>query len=327
MPQASASLPLATLFDGTRLGAPRCFGGLTLVPLLRDQKAGPDVMLLEEGIAQQCLRVTEVSEAGIVNKIRVEHAGKLPLLILDGEQVLGEKQNRAFNASFVVRPGVSVDVPVSCVERGRWRYRPTAQAQGASAQEAREAMPSTRAGEGFTASGCTLSGEIRSRKLSRVTSSPSFDADQRAVWRDVDEYLTRTQVRSKTGAYDDGYRARARHVEEQLERAKPEPGQVGMAAVAGGCLVGMDVFGSTELYAKAWKKVLRGMLADDYGPVDGRTDPVKLVRLAMDMLTMPATTRTTLPGCGETILVRVGVLAMGAVALDGELVHAYAAQV
>ena len=334
MPKAATSnQPLSTLFAGTRLGLPRGFGGLTLVPLLRDGQAGPDAMLLEEGIAQGCTRVTESDEARYFHTIVVDHQGTAPLLVLNGEQILVEKNNHAFDESLVVLPGVNVKVSASWMdwEWERWPYRANAPPTSAAERESHEPMPTTHAGEGFRASEFTLTGSMRSRTLSRATRSQvtgfGFDGDQRAVWRDIDEYLTRIQARSETCAYDDEYRTRAREVEGLLERAKPEPGQVGMAAVAGDRLVGLDVFGSVVLYARAWKKVLRGVLADEYGPASERTDPVRLVEQVMDMLVMPGTNRATLPGCGETIRAVVGVLAMGAVALEGEVVHAYATQV
>ena len=40
--------------------------------------------------------------------------------ILAGEELVGAKQNRIVNATFLVAGQVSIEVPVSCVEAGRW---------------------------------------------------------------------------------------------------------------------------------------------------------------------------------------------------------------
>jgi hypothetical protein len=96
-PAKQSTHQVAKLFEGIRFGTPKRVEAVTLVPLIRDGDDGPDALLLEEGIRGGHSRVAEVSESGVVNAIRVEHDGALPLLILDGELVLGAKQNRLFN--------------------------------------------------------------------------------------------------------------------------------------------------------------------------------------------------------------------------------------
>ena len=41
------------------------------------------------------------------------------VFVMDGEEVVGGKQNRIVNASFLIAPKSEVALPVSCVER-RW---------------------------------------------------------------------------------------------------------------------------------------------------------------------------------------------------------------
>ena len=40
------------------------------------------------------VRITEISEGGSVPDLRVAKVGDLPLLLLDGQQLVGAKQNR-----------------------------------------------------------------------------------------------------------------------------------------------------------------------------------------------------------------------------------------
>ncbi len=307
MTAAARSPELTALFSKIRVGKPLAVGDITLVPLLLDSP-GADADLLEEGLAQGLTSLAEVSETGSVNSVRVTHSGVRMLLLVDGEQIVGAKQNRVVNASFLVPPGAAVNIPVSCVERGRWRYD----------------------APGFAASGTTLTSSARIEKLKRVATSVvakrGYDADQSAVWRDVDGYLERTQVGSVTSAFADGYRSRSVDVESQLAEVTPVAGQIGLAAVRGDKLVALDVLGSPDLYTRGWKKVARGMLAEVYDkaapPV---SDPAGVVAQALAAVAGATVTRTSAPGCGETLHGEAPGAVFGAVAYEGQVYHAVVA--
>lgn len=84
-------------------------------------QAGPDWLTLAE--AGDRVRTTEVDDEGSVPELRVANLGDLPLLLLDGEQLVGAKQNRILNMTVLVAAHSEVTIPVSCVEQGRWRYQ------------------------------------------------------------------------------------------------------------------------------------------------------------------------------------------------------------
>ena len=42
------------------------------------------------------------------------------VLLYDGEELVGAKQNRILNVSVLVGAGAKMPIPVSCVEQGRW---------------------------------------------------------------------------------------------------------------------------------------------------------------------------------------------------------------
>jgi hypothetical protein len=46
-----------------------------------------------------------------------------PVLILDGEELVGATQNRIADLTIVVAAGQTRRIPVSCVEAGRWVRR------------------------------------------------------------------------------------------------------------------------------------------------------------------------------------------------------------
>ena len=62
-------------------------------------------------------------QAGSVPFLKVANRADRPLLPLDGEELLGAKQNRILNTTVRVAAHTEVTIPVSCVEQGRWGYR------------------------------------------------------------------------------------------------------------------------------------------------------------------------------------------------------------
>jgi hypothetical protein len=301
--RAARSDDLASFVARLRPGAPIALGADVVVPVLLEG-GGPDADLLDEGIAAGITALREVNEHGEVGRVRVRHDGGKLLLLLDGDQLLGAKQNRVINASFLVAPGQEVDIPVSCVERGRWQYRARA----------------------FGASGVTMTGTARSRKLGRVSHSiitgSGYEADQAAVWQDVDDYLHQSRVFSATSSLDDGIAARKADTDQKLAALAPAPRQAGLALVRGGRVVLLDVFGSVDLYHRAWRKIAAGMLADS---AEATTDPATapaLVAAALATIAGDTPVRRAAPGTGDTLHGEVAGLAYGAVAFEGAVYHA-----
>jgi len=101
--------------------APVTHGSLTAVPLLAPNLDDADWLTLDE--AGDRVTVTEVSEAGSVPFLKVANGADQPLLLLDGEELIGAKQNRILNTTVLVAAHTEVTIPVSCVEQGRWAYR------------------------------------------------------------------------------------------------------------------------------------------------------------------------------------------------------------
>ena len=290
---------LGDLAAQVQTGTPVPIGAVTLVPLY-SKGEWLQADLLEESIARGHTTVTEVGEQGTVNLLSVHHQGPQVLLLLDGEEVVGAKQNRVFNASFLVPPGATVEIPVSCVEHGRWQYRSAA----------------------FASSERTLSSRARSSKLLRtsdsVTTVGRYDADQQAVWSDVEAYLDRTETRSPTAAFADAAERRLAAVENRIP--EPLPGQTGVAVVHGDRLVSIDILGSPDLFRRSWRKIARGILAEVYDGSTPATDAVTTVRTAIAQLASIPVARATPPGCGETLHGKEG-LAVGAVVRNGNVYH------
>jgi hypothetical protein len=166
----------------------------------------------------------------------------------------------------------------------------------------------------------------RSRKVSRVTHSVinglGYDAQQGAVWRDVDEYIERSQVVSRTSALEDALRSKRNVVEKGLAALRPREEQVGVALVRAGALVLLDLFGTAHLYARAHRKVLRGMLAD--ASEEGQAPPGarRAVADALATLSGAELQRVKAPGSGDTLHGRFDGYVGSVLVSEGRVYHA-----
>jgi len=239
----------------------------------------------------------------------VEHRGSKRLLIIDGEQITGGKQDRIFNSSFIVEPGSRTRIPVSCVERGRWRVCKS---------------------EKFTSSVTTLSASARANKLKSVTNSlfsrKLYESDQYEVWDSVEKVSGKRGVRSPTESYTDVFMGAREEIEEKIEDIKPMKDQVGIMVIHNGTFVSMDLFGSPSLFSRSFKKVIRGLLVDEFDQRDICDDPKnKTIMDSLEVFKNMSMSCNRAPGSGETIYGSTDKLVVTGICDRGVLYHAYAA--
>jgi hypothetical protein len=296
------------------LGTPVHIGNTAFVPLLLD---GAEVdnsayCVLDQALEAGTTKVTEISDQGSVREILVSHHGKGFLLLLDGEQVIGAKQDRIFNASFLIAPGSEVVVPVSCVERGRWGLR------------------SDDPGRDFGSSETTFVGSARGKKLRRVARNAvthgGWDADQHTVWTDVQGYLTSSGVRSRTSAFSDAYQANIRRTLSAVSYLEPCERQVGLAVVRNNRLVGLDIVAAPSLYLRIWKKLARGALAEVDPSRTVVQRPAEVVRRVCMAWKQAQLREQVAPGCGTTLHGMGETVAFGALRHEGKILHLMASE-
>ena len=104
-------------------GQPMRFAGLTMIPLLAREDTEPGYLTLDDALAGGAFRVSERSETGRVPELLVVNDTGHSVFVLDGEELVGAKQNRIVNLTILVPAKSRLTVPVSCVEAGRWRHQ------------------------------------------------------------------------------------------------------------------------------------------------------------------------------------------------------------
>jgi hypothetical protein len=181
MPTLSDVKPLA-LRDLTP-GAPVAHGALTVFHLLAGERPEPGWLTLAE--AGEAVTVEEVSEGGDVPTLHLTSAADRPVLVLDGEELIGAKQNRVLNTTVLVAAHSRLTIPGSCVEQGRWAYK------------------SAR----FVAGDTSLYATVRALKAAKVTAflraSGKHASDQGEIWEGVSYMAAAHDVESPTGALSD----------------------------------------------------------------------------------------------------------------------------
>jgi len=111
-----------TTLSGLTLSDPMNHGELTVFPLASDRSSPLSYLLLEDGLRKELVTIREVSEGGSVPELTVENRADKPVLIVDGEELVGAKQNRVANLTMLLAARKTTVIPVSCVEAGRWSY-------------------------------------------------------------------------------------------------------------------------------------------------------------------------------------------------------------
>jgi hypothetical protein len=106
-----------------KMGGKQSHLNMTIFPLLAPDAGEPDYMILEEALSQGAVEITEVSQGGSVPDLKLVNKSPNKLLVVDGEELVGAKQNRIVNATFLIAGLTEITIPVSCVEQGRWAYR------------------------------------------------------------------------------------------------------------------------------------------------------------------------------------------------------------
>ena len=100
-------------------GETQSFKNLQIIPLFTEGEEGPVYLTLKEALEKRLLVVKEVSAEASVPALKVINNADVSVLLLDGEELAGAKQNRVLNTSILVKKKSGLVIPVSCTEAGK----------------------------------------------------------------------------------------------------------------------------------------------------------------------------------------------------------------
>ncbi|MCX8159928.1 MAG: hypothetical protein N3G18_03225 [Candidatus Saccharicenans sp.] len=229
---------------GMELENPQKHEDMVLFPITARLNQGPDYLTLAEALEKGLFEVGEVGPGGSVPELKATNNGEKPVLLLDGEELRGAKQNRVLNTTIMIGPKSSVVIPVSCVEARRWHG------------------PSLR----MEKSEHMMAHYIRRKKMAQVHRNleinRSFRSDQSEIWADIDHLAHNLQVESPTGAMSDIYEAREKDLKAYLQAFSCIPEQKGLLVFIEGQPVGLEFVSRDAAFSRLFQKLLKSYVLE-----------------------------------------------------------------
>jgi hypothetical protein len=235
---------LINYLEQLQIGRKQSYKNLAVFPLLSKYMVTVDYLTLDEAMSQNAIDVVEIDKGGSVPELKVINKSDKMILILDGEELVGAKQNRIVNTTILIAASATTVIPVSCVEQGRWAYT----------------------SEKFTSGLRLMSPTIRSIKSEDVSlslsDSGSYQSDQSAIWREIRQKAFRRGAVTDSMEMAAIYRKETPAIKEYVDHFKLVDHQVGVVFLINGQVVGMDCFGKAQTFSKAYKKLTESYALD-----------------------------------------------------------------
>lgn len=226
------------------LAEPAVHGAIAVVPLVAPVYGGIEYLTMSEALELGQIEVTEVSKEGSVPDLKVINRGAEHVLLLDGEELRGAKQNRVLNSTILLQGKSEALLPVSCTERGRWTYR----------------------SEKFEDSGIMMSRHHRSYKNESVSfslrESRGHRADQGGIWENIDNLSAEAACSSPTSAMRDVFEGKREDISDYIDQIPAVDGQCGVLVFLAGMIAGLDLVGYPLAYAKLHRKILTSYIME-----------------------------------------------------------------
>ena len=232
------------LVEPLHLGDPDVHGPLAVFPIF-----GPaprmEYLSFAQGRALGAA-IKELEHGAAVNDLLVLNPTDHAILLYEGEEVVGAQQNRTFDVSVLVGARSQLQVPVSCVEAGRWDGH--------------------RHDESFSPAPQAAYPALRSMKNRAAHASVAAGMGPRAmqgdVWDEVAGKSARMNIFSDTGAMHDIYDGRRERLDEFLSAIALHDGQTGALVLIGGRPAVLDHVSRPDVFAALHAPLVQGYALD-----------------------------------------------------------------
>ncbi|MBK8428397.1 MAG: hypothetical protein IPL27_21635, partial [Lewinellaceae bacterium] len=170
------------------------------------------------------------------------------IFILSGDVVTGGKQDRVIAQDQIVMPGTVRNMDVFCVEQGRWSSNDTL------------AAPAKQKLYAFSGYYSVASPKVR-QAVQRTGS-------QQEVWAAVASVTKANGATSATSTYaaletaNEQKNKRDAYLRFFEGKLDIEPQVVGMVAVCGDQILGVDIFGNSDLFRREYTSLLHGYVTE-----------------------------------------------------------------
>ncbi|MBR4447975.1 ARPP-1 family domain-containing protein [Methanobrevibacter sp.] len=225
---------MMTLGKDIELLKPQVHENLAIIPL-KTEKSYIDIMTLKKGFELGLAEVKECDNSQ-VNTLIVKNMAVTPLILIDGEEVVGGDQNRIVNATILIDAKSEMKIPVSCTEKGRWGFKSEFK------QSNYIANYNTRRAK-----------EYASRKHHHF---------QDVIWSSINDLEIENSFASPTSAMEESYENLKIDHNKIISEFDIVPGQNGVLIIVDGEIKGFELFLNSEIYKEFHEKILKSYLID-----------------------------------------------------------------
>jgi hypothetical protein len=218
------------------------------------EKSNNNYLTFSEALKQELVDVSEVNEKGAISMLRLTNKSSQGLLILGGEQVIGNKlkQNRIVSHSVLIPAHSTPLIKVNCGEQYRWSSSVNADLSVS------ESLYFSR------------------RNLGK--------GKQFKVWGEIDDKLKELDVKSLTSSVHEIYKKRKNSSDEIASFFKAGDFDVAVAIGVNNNIRSLDIFSSNLMLKKYLKKLIRGVAINSFRNVNHKSfltekDAYKFLRM------------------------------------------------
>lgn len=226
---------MISILNDIEFMTPQVHKNMAIIPIKTPANYNFDVITLKKGFELGLVEVREC-ETSTVNTLVVKNNAITPLLLVDGEEIIGGDQNRIVNATILIAPQSEMMVPVNCTEHGRWGFK-----------------------HEFKHSNYMANYRTRSAK---ARASISNRDEQGAVWDAIDMLEMDRGFSSPTQAMSESYDNAKTDLSEFADAFKIEKGQSGIVILIDGEMKGFEIFLNSDVYSQYHEKIIKSYLID-----------------------------------------------------------------
>ncbi|MFZ4590983.1 MAG: ARPP-1 family domain-containing protein, partial [Ignavibacteria bacterium] len=183
--------------------------------------------------------VNEVDEQGSVNNLMVLNTSPHFVFFMDGDVLVGAKQNRVLNTSVLLEPQSKTNITVSCIEQGRWQHKSV----------------------NFSKPDFIAPAKLRKQKNMNVykslKSGNSYYASQGDVWDNVSHYEKIYSVKSETSDLTEVMETKMADFDKYIKYFECHNEANGLAMFSEDKVVSVEIFNRTNVYREYFHKLLR----------------------------------------------------------------------
>ena len=235
---------LENTLNGVTLADPQHHRHMTVYPVEFSGSPKLEYEMLRKALLEGWIRITEVSEGGSVPDLKVLNESSFNILLLDGEELSGAKQNRVLNTTLLISGKSELIIPVSCTEHGRWSL----------------------ISNEFHDSEKMMFSRGRGKKMKRVheslRSGAGHRSDQGEVWDDIAVLQDSMQVNSPTSAMRDVFNDKKASLDDYLGAFPKRDTQCGMLVGLNGKVAGFEFLSRSTRFSTVHKQLLESYAMD-----------------------------------------------------------------